>query len=305
MPDSLGILILLFFANLPSSASFHAFDCSNAEHNHAKAFDLNHVQSCPTQSQLPPPNTHPIQVVQTRLFNSIHVRQCHIQLEKRVTICNIVTRVQWGEPVDGRQTVMHYLNKSSCDEVHATGKLTLYDVPLTEIKPNATVDHWIPLRGEMYSNGHCYPQEFAFKGKTYEHATLRANAFIRLQDFEAKVDTTTDEIIFPSGLSCTFSDGFCQDALEGLLSWDPSPFNDCRDLHYDVLYDGPANSTTSATNVTYVTLVSATHLMAHVILNSTTQICNTRVWPTQLPRIFILDRRQHAYSPFKDSYVVL
>lgn len=50
-----------------------------------------------------------------------------------------------------------------------------------------------------------------------------------------------DMVITKKGVSCKFSDGYCIDTLEGYLTWENMPNENCGRDSYLVLYKGLAN----------------------------------------------------------------
>lgn len=94
-------------------------DCSRPSLN-VTVISLTEVQACPEPHELPQPRQQEVQIVQRRLFQSVHVRTCRQEIEKRVFACGS-NNLQYGEVYGGHQTQVERLHRNACIRMHEKG----------------------------------------------------------------------------------------------------------------------------------------------------------------------------------------
>lgn len=242
-----------------------------------------------------------IQLVQKKSYRKLPYLSCFVSYTRIITDCS------WGQystlVKGGVQQIMYPMKRGTCYDIH---KYNSFDPEpnkrISGLKRNGTTHQAIVVAGKIDNSGDC-------KGSTYndyDDVVVQADYRITLYDGELTLDTSTNQVRFPDGYHCPYSNKECTHPSLGNVYWDNLVVSEgsgnCFSVGYDILYSGTAKRVMGMLNdemhTTYV--VSGMHKSFALEVTKTTRICNYIVAATEHPALYILTGENRVNTDIAD-----
>lgn len=282
---------LLLFVLLDYSNSLIAYDCKSGNVNMTSVSLIN-LPDCTINK----PNITTIDVnlavTQTTQFSDVAFFRCSVEE------FNIVWRC--GKTIDtglsgGFYSQVPMITKKACLRMVQEGVYTVLtnneklDIMLSSTgKTSASY----VSRGFISSDGSCTAGvQFSRSGRIYDRPVQNTRLEIKYSSGKARLSHDENTILFPSGVSCKYSDGECVHPDYGYIFWDKlTP--ECRmDSHEkSLVYNGVGKMITDYTSnppVNYVQVSYDGYDFQIQLSDQTDFVCGYRSYLTEHPRLFV------------------
>nr|DBA44219.1 TPA_asm: glycoprotein [Doliuvirus atrichopogon] len=231
-----------------------------------------------------------VQVVQQLSLMPIHVIQCSIMTERRITHCGMHSHS--SEVSGSYKHEIKQLSYQQCAKILTTGVYEYSnDVQIWSIKPNSTTRGEVIIVGTLQGSS-CYGGVYRTPEYTWTDVVVRQQYTIKLYDYYTTADIPKDVISLRNGLSCKFSLGDCVDSLEGFITWKTDVNDDCLTNHYRALYTGYVNKTYSkidSDNRVYIYSVLNDKTLFSIKTLEEIDVCGHPGYITDHQKIFIVE----------------
>ena len=198
MADYLIGFFLLVAVATPSMALM-ACDCGQEDTN-ITTVDLENVQECPTTDSYDIDQQKKIQVIQTRLYQTVHVHTCHVEIYTEIKYCGAYSHT--ADVWNGKRRAVKFLKRSGCQDLHRDEQLQYITLTIANLKSNTTRTAWVPVVGHVTNDGECTVGTYSIEGTTYKNVIVISMVTITMKDFWAKVYVKNDLLHLPSGRTC-------------------------------------------------------------------------------------------------------
>lgn len=292
-PRTMQAHIWLLLLCVGGSAALLAYNCGRQDAE-ISAVNLEEVQECPQPASYSKPEEKDIQVIQTRLYQTVAVTTCLIEVDKSIHYCGMESHV--SEVWNGRKRTVKFLNRAMCEQVHSDGIFKMYGSTIAGLQANSSKTAWVQITGTVDTDGTCTTGTHIEGGQTYKNVIVTAMVTVTLRDFWAKVSVKENLIYLPSGRTCRFDSQYCADLADGDALWHTLPEAMCKENEYDILFEGRTNFTViPELNVTYATVAANEHLFA-LRLGAPTRLCNQDAFMTEHSRLMIIMKGRAGYA---------
>lgn len=284
---------ILFLAAAHLAQGLIGYDCGGQTLN-VTTFSTLEEPKCDTPADDATSENNNIQLLQLSEYQNTHVMQCKVEVDRTIYYCGMHSHVSAVQ--NGREQYLYTSTRQTCERMINAGTLYLTQSTMfTGIKPNSTTSRGVTLAGVIRNDGSCSGTTYSDPYGTWTGVVVQALTTITIQDYTAAITAKTQEIILRSGQRCALQPGSCLDTEDGHSYWDATPTDSCKFRNYDVLYEGPATTTTAKNHPTIYTVTTQDITFA---LAGTSQVplCGYTLIKTEHPKLFILET--HGDSPF-------
>lgn len=211
------------------------YACGQGDAN-ITTINLENVRECPTPDSYSDSTQKEIQVIQTRLYQTVVVKTCHVEVALEIKRCGSLSHT--ADVWNGKRRSVKFLKRAGCADLHKNEELHFSNSVIAGLTVNSSRTAWIPVVGSVENDGTCVTGTYSSGGITYRYVTVMAMVTITVKEFWAKVNVKEDMLHMPSGRKCKFQDQYCQDLLDGDALWETLPEKVCKEQDYDILYQG-------------------------------------------------------------------
>lgn len=217
-----------------------AYDCTHKDIN-ITSFSLTGVEPCKSDLNNVTTQEMKVQVLQTKHHFDILVHQCKVVFKREVHHCGMHSHISLY--ANSYKYILKEFTDSECLKLHQTGSLQVYnELFIREIRRNSTSRGKIYVAGSMEGST-CSGTTYYDGQNTFINAVVSYEYEITLRTSLAVLDTTKDELLFKSGLTCDYRASSCIDSLDGFYTWDHLINLDCSISKFSIIYEGLANKT--------------------------------------------------------------
>ncbi|XP_023288930.1 uncharacterized protein LOC111674084 [Orussus abietinus] len=230
-----------------------------------------------------------IQLLQINEFNSVHVRQCKIEVDRTVRKCGMFSHTM--DVRNGKHVYVEDVSWDTCINMHLYGRAQLGHTTVSGIKANQTTTRPITLAGSIDENGNCRGTSYSDPYGSWDDAFVLSSIKITLRDYNAAVNLDTNKVYLKSGATCGMMSGQCTDFEGGSTFWSPVPTDACSFRKYGVLYEGLAdkiNSHDAENNQVMYSLITKDVTFA-LTSRSNLKVCGYTLVRTEHPKLLIFE----------------
>ena len=192
------------------------------------------------------------------------------------------------------------INGTTCQEMHRDRVFHMKEEREHTIRLENNVTHHIIREywgTRKFLRGECKGIDIPFRDRgIIQNSAAEALIDIELDTVEAPYNEETDSVVI-GDLRCNFRDGECEDPVtHGVYTWDAAERKSCKDTLMQVhrgegkLYSASSSSPQSAApqkpNILTIRNDTEEQIMG-LVLGPTTELCNKRVYQTQLDDIVV------------------
>lgn len=239
------ILVIICFSDLTCGFPNHgiiAYDCTHKDIN-ITHFSLMDVEPCTTELTNITTVETKVQVLQAKHHFDVTVYQCKVVYKRLISYCGMHSHTSLYS--NSYKYILREFTNDECLRLHETGSLNVHgEIYIHELRRNTT------SRGIIYVSGHiegstCTGSMYHDGVNSFPNSVVSYEYEITIKTSTAILDTTSNELVFKSGLSCTYNQWNCIDAIDGFHTWKSTSISDCSIDQFTILYEGLANKTSS------------------------------------------------------------
>lgn len=287
--------IFHLLAQFPVSKGLIGYDCVGSTAN-LTTVSLLEVGECNIPQQEVNVTQPYIQLVQVNQYFSIHIKQCKIEIFRKIQKCGMFSHTL--EVPFGEYSYINSIPYHTCIQLHRSGTTRIGRTEITGIKPNATTHRPVMIAGYIHHDSSCEGAIYSDPYGNWDDVIVHGSAKISLRDYTAEVDVDTNKVYLRSGTRCELSEGNCVDVDGGDTFWDPLPEDNCNSKRYGLLYEGIANkiiSHDSGARQTVYSLETGNVVFA-LATRSMIRVCRFTLIRTEHPKLLIVET--HKDEPF-------
>lgn len=285
---------LLFTTILMTTMEIHclvAYDCQLG-HVNMTTVSLVELPECDIVNRNITTDEVSIAVTQVTQFSEVRFIRCHIEEFHHVWRC--------GKSIDtglegGFYSTVPFISRRECEKMINEKSYSAWkNSDRIEIGLDSSGRHSFSFtsRGEITTDGSCTPgNTFSRYGRTYDRPVQNTRMEIRFSVGTARLSHDEDKLIFPSGVSCKYSDSACSHPDYGHLFWDkliPECGSDKSDK--SLIFAGKGKLITNfqgTTPVKYIQIAYDGYDFQVQLLDQTDYVCGYRSYLTEHPRLFV------------------
>nr|UVF58768.1 MAG: M protein [Salarius guttatus piscichuvirus] len=227
----------LFVSLVASQSAIIGYDCSDTAANYT-VLDLTQVAPCKPPHPSPTQVPVQIQVVQTRMYRSVHVYTCLVRLTRIIHRCGMHSHLI-AVPL-GYASRIITLGRERCMALHRDHSLQYGRVLFSDLTGNTTHERPVLLAGTINSDGTCYGGTYSDTMGTWQTVVVQGQLTIDMYDYTGTAVLREESLIIPrTGVTCPVNPGYCLDAQQGEAAWVFRDEQYCVGTEIDTLYEGP------------------------------------------------------------------
>lgn len=276
----------------PSTDFIIAYDCLNGKASY-KPISLASTKNCVIPETNVDVKQRNVQVIQKNRYRAIPYISCHVHEEIIITDCSALGYTS-SVVYNGFQSKVTEVTQEQCRKMRTTLVWTTSTGTIVELKANNTVKGTYMKAGFIDKTGNCKNGEYITSdGTQYSSVAVQSRFTVMLYSGSVQADLDEDTVRFPSGQACKYTQLSCLHYYYGYSFWQAEQAfgKNCRSLDYNVLYKGKSEFVVSShlgSNRTVMTVSSEDYAFA-LELRSSKILCETTVFRTDHPQIFVLD----------------
>lgn len=281
----LMIITLIFITTTRSKII--SYDCAHSLSNVTKINMLS-SSKCIFTDEEPTIKKVEIVLVQSSSFFKVHIFQCKVSISRIVTKCGTFSD---SIVKSGFMNYIKDLTIDECKDLQKYGSINLFGRhKIDGLKPNSTTSKTLVLAGSIDDSGSCSGDSYSDAAGDWQKVYVVANVEITLRDSYTHMNTDSQDLKLPSGLSCNLGDSHCLDFEDGFTYWDDNFDKSCAKLNYDLIYKGTAKKSVMNTLMGQSTLftVEGSETSFSLMVKSYTKVCGHKAFQTEHPKLKIL-----------------
>lgn len=290
-----GKALLIVFTLLQQYAltsGLVGFDCGNHIAN-ITTISLLDVGECDIKEA--PINVSSIngQLLQINDFDITYTYKCSIKITRVVTYCGAYSHA--SRMSNGEASYYKEITRDECLKIQSTGFSTVYNVPISGVLRNSTINRPVVFAGSVDKKGNCKGGSFNDEYGQYNDVYVAGWIEITLQDYYAEISLNDDVIKLRSGVSCKFSKGECEDYDGSNVFWKKVPLDDCKSRQYSLLYEGKIDKINEINDNKTLYSLEMQDITFALWKKGETKICGRQLIVTEHPKLIILENNEDSF----------
>lgn len=293
----MALLLLLVLLRFTFTQAIVGYDCGGQSLN-VTTLSLLDVGNCDIPDLEPVTEKKYVQLLQLSDFDNTAVIQCKVEVDRTIYYCGMHSHISIVH--NGRREYLLDISHELCKQIQINGMFSLgTSTQITGLKPNSTESRSATLAGSIGVDGRCSGTQYSDPYGTWDNVVVQATVRITLQNYQAAIKVSANQVILRSGLHCPLQEGTCIDTNGGHTFWSTTPTDSCRFDKYDILYEGIASKIQPKATTTGPTVYTVTTRETTFALTQTTQftLCGYTILKTEHPKLFIIETsREHSFK---------
>ena len=262
------------------------FDCGDSEAEYTK-ISLVDTKGCQDLRNSSTTLVQPIQLLQTRQYQKIHVFTCLLVTQVRIYHCGMFSHATPVRQNSAPEVIE--VTKEDCMSTHRERSVRVPSLTsAVVIRPNSTSSTTSIIRGSLDQEGNCKGSTYVRDNIQYDNVFVELRITYTIHDYHATNDVSTNSVGLRSGIRCDLSEGSCFDPQLGLSVWEQHHYPGC-DHTIDVLYEGTAEFNYLHDNPQkprYI-IVEADDTIFALHLKNQADLCGTEVYITDQYKLYV------------------
>lgn len=292
MPKLLSLILLIWNIYNHGVHGTIGYDCGST-HLNVTTLSLLDVESCNIPLTQPQIQKTYIQLLQLSKFESIHVIQCKVSINRYIYYCGMHSHI--STVTNAQAEYILEITSDQCKKMHQTG---IFPIGINNyiygLKVNQTTTRPITFAGSTGMDGQCSGAKYSDPYGAWDNVIVQGTASITLTSYQTALNLETNQIRLRSGTICPYTDATCMDIDGGHTFWQILPTDHCKFNHYDALYEGYANRMldTLYEHPQIVYSLSTQDITFALTKTGEEPLCGYTLIKTEHPKLLILETRK-------------